>query len=219
MLRHMLGKLVMETRLLAFLERLLGEPVGANDTVSVSSTQRARLVAWLNENSVPANLSHMKTNLIRIPDLLNPAAFRDDPAEKERKAPLRQLAATGGIDGPRTSLRTERGAVLGVGIDIQARSGMPETTDFRGDRFYSTNFSDRELGHCIQQSDPLMSLAGLWAAKEAILKAGVPLADQPEGLSQIEIVHGADGSPRYAGCLLSISHDQGVAVAVCIRLS
>jgi len=209
----------MEARLLAFLERLLGEPVDANDTISVSSTQRARLVAWLNDNSVPANLNHMKTNLIRIPDLLNPAAFREDPVQNTRKAALEQIAARTETRGSSRSLRSEHGAVLGVGIDIQARSSMPEASDFRADRFYSTNFSERELGHCIQQSDALMSLAGLWAAKEAILKAGVPPAGQSEGLSQIEIVHGADGSPQYAGCLLSISHDQGIAVAVCVRLT
>jgi phosphopantetheine--protein transferase-like protein len=212
-LRDVLGKLVMETKLLTFLERLLGEPVAATDTITVSSTQRARIVAWLNDNSIPASFSKLKSNLIRVPELLSGAAF----AEKQQTdAPAPQAAAAPAPSGP---VATGGAAVLGIGIDIQARSSMPEAADYRSDRFYSANFSPGELAHCIQQGDPLLSLAGIWAAKEAIIKAGAGARDKADGLAGVEIAHAADGSPRYGGCLISISHDHGVAVAVCVRLA
>lgn len=218
-LRNLLGTLVVEAKLLSFLERLTGEPVAANDTVSLSSTQRARLVAWLNDHSIPANLNQLKTNLIRIPELLNGAAdgsqSSEVPGESEPGLISSEL-------GARSSMRLApggHGPVLGVGIDIQARASMPQVPDFRADSFYSANFSPDELAHCIQQSDPIVSLAGLWAAKEAILKAGVSIATAPKGFSHIEILRAPDGSPYYPGCLLSISHDDGIAVAVCIRLA
>lgn len=217
MLRHLLGTLVVEAKLLSFLERLTGEPVAATDTVSLSSTQRARLVAWLNDHSIPANLNQLKTNLIPIPELLNraPNGSRSSEVPGESSLSSREFDAS----FPTRLAPAGRGPVVGVGIDIQARANMPEVPDFRADSFYCANFSPDELGHCIQRSDPLMSLAGLWAAKEAILKAGASVANASKGFSHIEILRRPDGSPYYPGCLLSISHDHGIAVAVCIRLA
>ncbi len=196
----------MEAQLLAFLSRMLGEPVAIADTITVSSTQRARLIAWLNEQGVPADFNRFKANLLRVGDILNGPQERDAteaaapaPAPAPRAAP----AGTG---------------FLGLGIDIQARASMPETNDFRGDKFYAANFAPRELAHCIQQGDPLDSFAGLWAAKEAIVKAGAGERGKNGALASIEIVHTPEGAPTFPGCLLSISHDHGVAVAVCIRL-
>lgn len=203
----------MEAKLLTFLEGLLGERVGATDTIAITSMQRARLISWLNDNSVPAQFTRFKSNLIRVTDLLSGAAFgasgndesaaAPSPSERPATEPKRALAL----------------GVLGIGIDIQARSSMPEAADLRSDRFYSTNFSPRELGHCIQQADALLSLAGLWAAKEAILKAGAAERDKAGGLAGVEIGHRPDGSPQFPNCLISISHDHGVAVAVCVRLA
>lgn len=213
MLRHLLGKLVMEAKLLAFLERLLGEPVAATDTITVSSTQRARIVAWLNDHSIHASFSRLKSNLIRVPELLSGAAFAE---EQDAQPSAPQPAAA---PAPTRAVPLAGSAVLGIGIDIQARSSMPEAADYRTDRFYSANFSPRELAHCIQQGDPLMSLAGTWAAKEAIVKAGAGAREKADGLAGVEIVRAADGSPQYPNCLISISHDHGVAVAVCVRLA
>ena len=203
----------MEAQLLAFLERLLGEPVAATDTITVSSTQRARIVAWLNDHSIAASFSALKSNLVRVPDLLSGAAF----AEQPRAAP--STPQTAPVPSPPLAVPIGGSAILGIGIDIQARSSMPEAEDYRTDRFYSTNFSSRELAHCIQQGDAMMSLAGIWAAKEAIVKAGAGARDEADGLAGVEVLRGADGSPQYPNCLISISHDHGLAVAVCVRLA
>jgi len=205
-LRDLLGKLVVETELLAFLSRMIGEPVAATDTIILSSTQRARMVAWLNEQGVAADFNRFKSNLIRVAGILT-AEVSEPEAETAAAVPLPVAApAAGGA------------AFLGLGIDIQACASMPEATDFRADKFYAANFASRELAHCIQQGDPLDSFAGLWAAKEAIVKAGAGARGKNGTLAEIEIVHEPSGAPTYPGCLLSISHDHGVAVAVCIRL-
>lgn len=208
----------MQANLLAFLERLLGEPVSASETIVVSSTQRARLVAWLNDHSVPATFDHFKSNLIRVSDLLSGSTFSPAPQDEGQRgavhSPSNGLRAGVGLQAePR-----HRGALMGVGIDIQRRSSMPEVVDFRGDGFYVNNFSPRELAHCIEAGDPIMSLAGLWAAKEAIIKAGAAPGQLGAGLAAVEIGHDPSGSPQYPNCFLSISHDSDVAVAVCVHV-
>lgn len=205
-LRDLLGELVMEAELLAFLSRMTGEPVAATDTIILSSTQRARMVAWLNEQGLAADFNRFKSNLIRVTAILDGSAGAD---VSEPPAPAASPSAPAAVAGT---------AFLGLGIDIQARASMPETTDYRADTFYAANFAPRELAHCIQQGDPLDSFAGLWAAKEAIVKAGAGVRGKNGALAEIEIVHEPSGAPTYPGCLISISHDHGVAVAVCIRL-
>lgn len=198
----------MEAELLSFLSRMTGEPVAATDTIILSSTQRARMVAWLNEQGVSADFNRFKSNLIRVAGILNaeaPTEQSEAPAASPAPVPVARTGATGA-------------GFLGLGIDIQARASMPEATDFRSDKFYSANFAPRELAHCIQQGDPLESFAGLWAAKEAIVKAGAETRGKNGALAGIEIVHEPSGAPTYPDCLISISHDHGVAVAVCIRL-
>lgn len=72
------------------------------------------------------------------------------------------------------------------------------------------------------------SLAGLWAAKEAVLKAlgtGISLP-----MTEVEILHGENGRPECAlhgraaelaeGAEVSVSvtHEAGMAAAVCVML-
>jgi phosphopantetheine--protein transferase-like protein len=103
----------------------------------------------------------------------------------------------------------------GIGIDVEAVDSMPATDDFREDNFYLLNFSQREIAHCIMSVDPYASFAGLFAAKEAIYKAGGIPVNVP--FSSIEIHHGADGKPRFNDLVLSISHTPTTAVAVAYK--
>ncbi len=72
------------------------------------------------------------------------------------------------------------------------------------------------------------SLAGLWAAKEAVLKAlgtGISLP-----MTEVEILHGENGQPECAlhgqaralaegaAVSVSITHEAGMAAAVCVML-
>ena len=58
-----------------------------------------------------------------------------------------------------------------IGIDIEQISSLPKTNDFRTEGFYIDNFSEKEIAYCILQPNVYSSFAGLFADKEAILKA------------------------------------------------
>ena len=114
-----------------------------------------------------------------------------------------------------TGISPVMGAAAGIGIDIEDVSSLPGTTDFRKDEFYKMNFSPEEIAYCILREDPYASFAGLFAAKEAIVKA----VGLPDGRSfdTIRIAHSAEGQPMYPGYAISISHSAGLAVAVAVR--
>ncbi len=102
----------------------------------------------------------------------------------------------------------------GIGIDIEEVSGLPLTNDFRKDEFYKMNFTATEIAYCILQPDPYSSFAGLFAAKEAIIKADG--RDRFKVFNSIEIGHSPEGKPVYPGFELSISHAGKMAVAVAV---
>ena len=101
-----------------------------------------------------------------------------------------------------------------IGIDIEDLSSLPHTDDFRKDAFYVANFTPAEIAYCILQPDPYASFAGLFSAKEAIVKADGRL--RANAFNAIGITHGPEGEPLYPGFHLSISHAGGVAVAVAV---
>lgn len=102
-----------------------------------------------------------------------------------------------------------------VGIDIEETSALPRTADFRKEDFYTLNFSPEEIAYCILQPDPYASFTGLFAVKEAIVKAGGRRRGEP--FNSIHILHSADGKPLYPDFSISISHTSGLAVAVAAR--
>src|SRR5690349_4726708 len=103
-----------------------------------------------------------------------------------------------------------------VGIDIEEVDSMPRANDFREDEFYKMNFSSAEIAYCILQANPYASFAGLFAAKEAIVKANN--ANRSKLFNTITINHNTEGKPVYTGLNLSISHTNNVAVAVAVAL-
>ena len=125
-----------------------------------------------------------------------------------------------GINGAAVHMPAETvAAVAGVsagniGIDIEELSSLPRAHDFRKDEFYIMNFTPSEIAYCVLQPDPYASFAGLFSAKEAIIKADGRLRSR--SFNSIGITHGSEGEPLYPGFHLSISHAGGVAVAVAI---
>ncbi len=103
----------------------------------------------------------------------------------------------------------------GIGIDIEEVSAMPEALDFRETEFYRMNFAPPEIAYCILQPDPYSSFAGLFAAKEAVVKADARY--KVRTFDTIVIDHSIEGKPLFPGFGLSISHAGGMAVAVAIR--
>lgn len=106
-----------------------------------------------------------------------------------------------------------------IGIDIESIDNLPKTNDFRNEGFYTDNFSEKEIAYCILQPNAYASFAGLFAAKEAIVKANNQYKNSK--FNQLIITHNAEGKPTFEGVNISISHtnDSAVAVAVLIENS
>lgn len=104
---------------------------------------------------------------------------------------------------------------LGAGIDVEHIDNLPKAIDLREDRFYSDTFSDREIAYALLKSNPYETLAGLFAAKEAICKADNSFRGYP--FNEIAVEHNAGGAPIFSGFSLSISHSNGFSIAVAFK--
>ncbi len=113
-----------------------------------------------------------------------------------------------------TIANKEKTISSGVGIDIVDISEMPEALDFRTNEFYTDNFTAIEISYCILQYNPYASFAGLFAAKEAIVKANSNFLSLP--FTNIFIDHNDNGKPVFGNFDLSISHTEKTVVAVAI---
>jgi len=103
-----------------------------------------------------------------------------------------------------------------IGIDVEEISMMPVVTDFREDEFYKMNFSPAEIAYCILHSNPYASFAGLFAAKEAIVKADNQYKNKP--FHTITVDHLPGGKPVHTAFEISISHTALLAIAVAVHL-
>lgn len=101
-----------------------------------------------------------------------------------------------------------------AGIDLELVSHLPRVTDFRQEPFYTDNFSPSEIAYCILQPDAYASFAGLFAAKEALVKADNRFRSIP--FHTLTIEHLPGGKPVFPGFQLSISHAGDYAVALAI---
>jgi phosphopantetheine--protein transferase-like protein len=104
----------------------------------------------------------------------------------------------------------------GVGIDMELLSAMPATEDFREDSFYTMNFTGAEIAYCILQTNPYASFGGLFAAKEAIVKADNSYKNK--AFNTIQIQHLPEGKPFHPAFNISISHTAEMAVALAIPI-
>jgi phosphopantetheinyl transferase (holo-ACP synthase) len=104
-----------------------------------------------------------------------------------------------------------------VGIDIENIEAFPVTDDFREHSFYTSNFAASEIAYCILQPNPYASFAGLFAAKEALIKANNNLQGKQFNLLVFE--HSQTGKPQYPGYAVSISHTDSVAIAAVIAVN
>jgi phosphopantetheinyl transferase (holo-ACP synthase) len=120
--------------------------------------------------------------------------------------------------GPAANIRANGvggDALPGIGLDIEEIAALPRAADFRKETFYTLNFTPAEIAYCILQADPYASLTGLFAAKEAIVKADGQYRSHP--FHTLGISHSTEGKPIFPGFGLSISHAGGMAVAVAVR--
>lgn len=114
------------------------------------------------------------------------------------------------------------GSASGAGVDVQLIADLP----WNNGTFLEHNFTAAEIEYTFSRPDPRASLAGRWAAKEAIYKALCEAGqriERPAGsLKMIEIESDETGVPiaRISGVTsavrVSISHSGEYAIALAI---
>ncbi len=119
--------------------------------------------------------------------------------------------------------------IAGIGIDLCEISRMEKL--LRDEHFLSRYFSQEEQDYIRAKGKTgAQSMAGIYAAKEALVKAlgcGIVTTD----LSAVDVTHDMYGKPSYvlqgeyarlaedkriSTFYLSITHDGGMAAAVCV---
>ncbi len=153
---------------------------------NLSSAQKARVIAWADTNGISLNSDNTssKTSSATPP----PTANRHQISSK-----------------------TE----LSVGIDIQSCSELfPERIkDLKGSEELLKIFTLREIAYAENKPDAFTTLTGLFAAKEAVIKANNL---SPKKLNEIEIQFNEDGKPFLSHYEISISHSLDFAIAVAV---
>ncbi len=121
-------------------------------------------------------------------------------------------------------------SIAGVGVDIAAVSRFERILERHGERFIARICRPGEMRHQ-QPNRRAQHLGGLFAAKEAVLKALGTGWDRGVGFLQVEVTREAGGRPtiqlhgaaaRRAHDLgasrvhVSITHDRGIAAAIAV---
>ena len=112
--------------------------------------------------------------------------------------------------------------ILNVGTDvIEVRRFRDKPLNDTNAGFYHAIFTKSEIIYCTKFSDPYPHLAGIFAAKESVIKC----LNKPTKMIDIEIVRGKFGKPtavihrkrkNTSMVLVSISHTKSLAMAVAI---
>jgi hypothetical protein len=74
-------------------------------------------------------------------------------------------------------------------------------------------FTMRELSYAQSKPNPAQTLAGIFAAKEAVLKS----SNEHANISKLEVLPNLDGKPLIEGYAISISHSKDYVVAIAIH--
>ncbi len=104
------------------------------------------------------------------------------------------------------------------GIDIIEVARIAKARDTFGEKFLNRVYAPHELKYALTKPSPTVHLAGLWAAKEAAIKALGAFA--PKAMHDITISHLPSGAPNlnidipHCSLSLSISHTQHIATAI-----
>lgn len=183
-----------------FLSGLVSETVTPDRPLRLRSVQAFALRAWARREGVPLNVAALaSTSAVSARQLAGGSSEAGAAPSPEKPAARVSTSAAG----------------LQIGIDIEEVANLPHADDFREHPFYRDNFTPAEISHCLLKADTRASLCGLWAAKEAMIKAGVA-APNGGGLRTLEVEFDGEGRPFARSCNLSISHTPTTAVAVCI---
>lgn len=186
---------------------------------------RQRLDGSMGRNTFHAAIKRLAQ--VDLPSALTAHSFGELiqglPADGAVVAPAVAASAPTPTAAPAARPTAPGGFQLQTGVDIEALDGLPADGTPELAAFIAEHFTDAEAGYAKQQTDPRMSLLGLWAAKEAVLKCGWVGTLK---FREIEVVHNAQRQPairllstvgRPGQHAISISHTGTFAIAICVR--
>lgn len=185
-------------RMIEFLERLLNISLTLNETIKLTSAQRARFLAWCDSNS----LKFDQDRFIRpftvsslFEDVSNVSSNRNLESRERRK--IENLFESGS----------------GIGIDLQSISEMFPSSIAINFEELSSLFTTYELEFARNSNQPGATLTGIFSLKESLIKAGA----EHSNLLDLEITHTADGKPIFFGYRVSISHSGDFVTSIALR--
>jgi phosphopantetheinyl transferase (holo-ACP synthase) len=191
-----------EQALIGIIERVTGTDYSArtNDVVRLSSHQHAVVRSLCRRDAVPINLDHLGDGMTvrQMLGLVN----------------LGSTYQSGSATEP-DSVHIPSRASAGLGCDIQSLEEFRrtvESTDFKASAFLVDVMVPEEISYCEGQTDPVASLCGVFAAKEAVVKAG------HDGPLRAIRVQRMDGAPIVEGYAVSIAHSGQYCLAVAQRI-
>lgn len=121
--------------------------------------------------------------------------------------------------------------IVSIGVDIIELSRIRDVLSRFGERFLARVLTEGEQSYCARKRDPVPSLAGRFAAKEAVAKALGTGISAGVGWRDIEVVRDQWGPPRIelhrraaerakelgaARVHFSLTHGRDAAVAVAV---
>jgi len=123
-------------------------------------------------------------------------------------------------------------AIIGLGFDATDIPRLRDVLQRYGDRFLHRIFTDGEIAYCTHHRDPVPSLAGRFAAKEAAMKALGTGHSRGVLWKDIEVLrHGGPPQLRLTGgalrryealqarrSLVTITHSETLAMAQVLLL-
>jgi holo-[acyl-carrier protein] synthase len=110
--------------------------------------------------------------------------------------------------------------IINVGTDIEEIRRFRSRPLEANSRFYNSIFKKSEIKYCLKYSDPYPHIAGIFAAKEAVVKcAPIPLR-----MIDVTIARDQEGRPiatasydkKIINVNISISHSRALSIAVAI---
>lgn len=121
--------------------------------------------------------------------------------------------------------------IAGLGIDLIELARVKKTVDRFGERFLKRIFTEGEIAYCYKKANPVPSLAGRFAVKEAAMKALGTGYSQGVWFRLIEVVRSPGQAPTLhfhggaklradalgiAKASISITHEREMAAAVVV---
>lgn len=188
-----------------YFSKLLNKNLTGDEFISLTSIQKFRAYSWLKANNVNFDQTILNRKFRLTEIVVNENVNSLKLAENAHNSDISGQARVSNIS-----------TIHGVGIDIQKISdvfpgGMP--LDIKRTKDYVGIFTMRELSFAEAKDKPLETLAGIFSAKEAIIKSigtSIPLVN-------LEILPNQCGKPCIDGFDISISHSEDYVVAIAIR--